>query len=138
MKKHIITFLHRGLIFGGFGPIVVSIVFFILSKTLDDFSLTGSQVLLATVSTYLLAFIQAGSSVFNEIDHWSVGRSLLLHFSTLYLAYILCYLLNSWIPFSLIFIVIFTAIFALVYFIIWLTVYISVRAASKKFNAQLK
>jgi hypothetical protein len=137
MKKYIITFLHRGLIFGGFGPIITSIVFFILSLTLENFSLTSSQILISTLSTYFLAFIQSGSSVFNQIEGWSIGRSLLLHFSTLYFAYVSCYLVNSWIPKSTSFIIFFTAIFTLAYLAVWLTVYVSIRITSKCFNRQL-
>jgi len=137
MKKYIIIFLHRGLIFGGFGPIIMSIVFFTLSLTLEDFSVTGSQMLISTISIYLLAFIHAGASVFNQIEEWSLGRSLLLHFSTLYITYISCYLINSWLPFSPLFIIIFTAIFTLFYLAVWLTVYISVRIMSRRFNRRL-
>ena len=76
MNTYVKAFLYRGLLFGGFGPIVSAIVFFILSLTLPDFSLSGGQILAATVSTYLLAFIQAGASIFNQIEHWSTAKSL--------------------------------------------------------------
>ncbi len=137
MNIYVKRFLHRGLLFGGFGPIVAGIVFFILSITLDDFSLTGTQVLLAIVSTYLLAFIQAGVSVFNQIEHWSIGKSLLFHFISLYLAYSICYVANSWIPFEPMVLVIFTAIFVISYLAIWLTVYFIVRATRKKLNKKI-
>ncbi len=131
------SFLHRGMLFGGFGPIVAAIVFFILGFTVEGFSLGGTEVFLAILSTYLLAFIQAGASVFNQIEEWSVGKSLLCHLGTLYLAYILCYVLNSWIPFEPLFLVIFTVIFVVAYFAIWLTVYLIVKNTSKAFNARL-
>ena len=138
MKKHIINFLHRGLIFGGFGPIIAGIVFFILSKTIDNFSLSGSQLLISIVSTYVLSFIHAGSSVFYQIDEWAIWKSLALHFSSLYLSYTSCYLINSWIPFIPIAIVIFTIVFILTYLIIWLAVCISLKVVSKRFNEKLK
>ena len=141
MKKtinpYIKKFLHRGLLFGGFGPIIVGIVYMILSYTLQDFSLTGTQIALAIVSSYLLAFIQAGASVFNQIEKWSVGRSLLCHFACLYIAYVGCYLLNSWIPFDWSVVLIFTAIFTVSYAIIWLTVFLSVKALCRRFNRNL-
>lgn len=137
MNKYLKTFLHRGLIFGGFGPVVMAIVLFIISKTVDNFSLSGSQVLLGTVSVYLLAFLQAGATVFNQIEHWPITKSLLCHFVTIYLAYALCYVLNSWIPFKPIVIIIFTVIFVVTYFIIWISVYFSVKAFSKKANQKL-
>ncbi|MBQ3497750.1 MAG: DUF3021 domain-containing protein [Clostridia bacterium] len=137
MNKYVKEFLHRGLIFGGFGPIVVGIIFVILQYTVEGFSLSGMQVLLAVVSTYLLAFIQAGATVFNQIEHWSTVKSLFCHFGSLYVAYSVCYIANSWIPFKPMVLVIFTAIFAVVFFVVWTIVYLSVRAASNKFNKTL-
>ncbi len=123
--------------FGGFGPIILGIIFFILSKTLDNFSVNAGQILLGIVSIYVLAFVQAGASVFNQIETWSLPKSMLFHFSTLYFVYVMCYVLNSWIPFEWQVIAIFTAIFVAVYFIIWIAVYFSVKAASKKLNLQI-
>ncbi len=137
MNTYLKSFLHRGLLFGGFGPIVVGIVYAILTKTLPDFSLSGSEVCLAIVSTYLLAFLQAGATVFNQIEAWSVPKSLLCHFSTLYIAYVLCYLVNAWIPFVPQVLLIFTAVFVGLYLVIWITVYLSVRTAGKKLNEKL-
>ncbi|MBQ3012207.1 MAG: DUF3021 domain-containing protein [Clostridia bacterium] len=137
-KNYVKEFLHRGLLFGGFGPIIAGIVFFILSLTLDDFSLSGQEMLLAIVSTYLLAFLQAGASVFNQIESWSVARSMLCHFATIYLAYVACYLLNSWIPFDIKVILIFTVIFVVLYLVIWLSVFFTVKTTSKRLNAKVK
>ena len=138
MNRYLKDFLHRGLIFGGFGPIVTAIVFMCISLADGSFSLTANQILLATVSSYLLAFIQAGVTVFNQIEHWSTVKSLLCHFVTLYAAYSVCYVVNSWIPFEPMVLVIFSAVFAVLFFVIWTIVYLSVRATSKRFNSQLK
>lgn len=138
MNKYLKDFFHRGLIFGGFGPIVVAIVFMCISLADRGFSLTASQILLATVSSYLLAFIQAGVTVFNQIEHWSTVKSLLCHFVTLYATYSVCYVVNSWIPFEPMVLVIFSVIFAVLFFVIWTIVYLSVKVTSKRFNSQLK
>lgn len=138
MNKYLKEFLHRGMMFSGLGPVILGIIFFILSKTLDDFSLSGTEVLLGIISTYILAFVQAGASVFNQIEHWPISKSLFCHFGLLYAVYVLCYVLNSWIPFEWSVIVIFTAIFVVTYFIIWFTVYFIVRATSRKLNETLK
>lgn len=137
MNIHFKNFLHRGLIFGGSGPIVAGIVFYCISLSLDSFSLTGAQALLAIISTYLLAFLQAGASVFNQIEHWSVPKSLLCHFATIYTAYTVCYLINTWIPFKLWVIIIYTLIFILIYAVIWLTVYICTKKTQQKLNEKL-
>ncbi len=138
MNKYMREFLLRGMAFGGFGPIIAGIVYLILSYTLEGFSLSGMEVFIAIVSTYLLAFIQAGVSVFNQIENWPLAKSLLCHFATLYVAYVGCYLLNAWIPFDVTVLLIFTAIFVVAYFVIWITVYLAVRATSKKMNQKLQ
>ena len=139
MKKgYVREFFLRGMCFGGFGPIVAGIVLYIISLTGVTVSLSGGEVLLAVVSTYILAFVHAGVSVFNQIESWSVAKSTLLHLGSLYLVYALCYIVNSWIPFEPTVLLIFTAAFVLLYFVIWLTVYFSVRAIQKRLNQSLK
>lgn len=138
MNKYLKSFLHRGLVFGGFGPVVVGIVFWILENSIENFSLSGFQVFLAIVSTYVLAFVQAGASVFNQIEEWPVAKSLLCHFASLYIAYTLCYLINTWIPFEPVVLLVFTAVFVAVYFVIWIVVYFSVKATAKRLNGKLK
>lgn len=137
MNTYVKDFLHRGLVFGGFGPIVLGIVYLILSNTLSDFSLSGTETFTAIISTYILAFLQAGATVFNQIENWSVTKSLLCHFSVVYLAYSLCYLINTWIPFEPAVLLIFTGIFVAVYLAIWFTVYLIIKTVSKKLNKQL-
>ena len=138
MKKYLKEFLRRGLIFGGFGPIVGGIVFAILGETIEGFHIEGWQILLAIVSTYLLAFVQAGATVFNQIEGWSIGKSLAFHFITIYLAYSIAYVVNSWIPFEPMVLVIFTAVFVVTYAVIWVSVFLAVRATEKKLNENLR
>lgn len=138
MNKYVKEFFHRGLVFSGFGPIIFGIIIFIVSKTTDNLVLSGGEVLTGIVSTYLLAFVHAGASVFNQIEHWSTGKSLLCHLSTLYVAYSLCYVANTWIPFEPKVLLIFTLIFMVIYFVVWGIVYFTIKATSKNFNAKLK
>lgn len=137
MNKYLKQFLHRGLVFGGFGPIILGIVYAILQYTVPDFSLNGVQILVAIVSIYLVAFLQAGASVFNQIEHWSIAKSTFFHFLVLYIAYIACYLINSWITFNLNALLIFTAVFVAIYIVVWLTVVITIKAVSKKLNKNI-
>ena len=137
MKKYVKEFLHIGLIFGGFGPVVVGIVYAILWAILPDITVTGAQMCTTIISSYLLAFVHAGASVFNRIESWSVPKSLFWHLLTLYVAYVTCYLVNTWIPFNAMVILIFTGIFAVTYFVVWLTVFLCVKSAQKKMNAKL-
>ena len=133
MNKYAKIFIHRGLLFGGFGPIIAGLVFAII----PDAMLSGGEMLLAVVSTYLLTFVHAGASVFNQIDHWPLPKSLLCHFGSLYLAYSLCYVINSWIPFEPVVLGIFTLVFVAIYFVIWGIVYLCVRGESRKLNDKL-
>ena len=130
-------FLHRGLLFGGFGPIVAGIVYFILYHSLEGVSLNGAEMFTVILSTYLLAFIHAGTSIFPQIEHWSTARSLFVHLLTLYAAYVSCYLLNSWIPFDPTVLLIFSAIFVGLFLVIWLSVFLAVKATCKKINSKL-
>ena len=85
MNIYVKEFFKRGMMFAGFGPVVVGVIYMILSKTVADFTLSGAEVFVAILSTYLLAFVQSGVTVFNQIEHWPLMKSLLCHFSTLYI-----------------------------------------------------
>ena len=137
MKNIVKSFAHRGLMFAGFGPIILGIVYVILESTVEGFFLNATQLLIAIVSVYMLAFLQAGASVFNQIEHWGIAKSLLCHFSVLYAAYTSCYLVNSWIPFDIRVLLMFTLIFVVVYFAVWITVFISVKLVSQKLNQKI-
>ncbi len=136
-KKYLKEFITRGLIFSGLGPIVLGIIYFLLGICLTDFSLSGTEVLLGIISTYLLAFVQAGASVFNQIEEWPLPKSLGIHLLSLYAVYSIFYLVNSWIPFDIGVFIIFTLIFLIVYFAIWLTVYLILKSVSKKINGKI-
>ena len=123
--------------FSGFGPIVFGIVALCISYSQMGITIGGKGILSGIVSTYLIAFVQAGATVFNQIEHWSVPKSLLFHFGSLYIVYSLCYILNSWIPFRIEVLGIFTLIFVAVYFAVWTTVYLCVRNTGKKINEKL-
>lgn len=137
MNKYIKSFLHRGLVFSGFGPIVAGIVYFCMSLSLNELSFTGGQMLLAIISTYLLAFVHAGVSVFNQIDEWPLAKSIFWHFASLYVAYVLCYIVNTWIPFEWVAVAIFTAVFVVTYFVVWLVVFLSIKSTEKRLNKKL-
>lgn len=137
MNKTLKEFLHRGLMFSGFGPIIFGIILIIIENTTPSLKLSAAQILIGIISTYFLAFLQAGASVFNSKDDWSILKSTFFHFLTIYLAYVVCYLINSWIPFDIKVIAIFTLIFVISYFVIWLTVFLIIKATSKKLNSKL-
>lgn len=137
MNKYLRVFLHRGLIFGGFGPIILGIVYAIIGASAKDLHLGGKEILIAIISIYMLAFLQAGASVFNQIEGWPLAKSLFFHFGTIYVAYLGCYLINTWIPFVPVAVLIFTGAFIISYVAIWLTVYYVVKLTEKKLNSKI-
>lgn len=137
MNKYVKEYLLRGALFGGLGPIVLGIVYAILSLAIEGFSLGGVEVLLAILSTYAIAFVQAGSTVFNQIEGWPMAKSIACHFSSLYVVYVLAYLVNTWIPFEWGVILVFSGIFVAVFAITWLIVYLSLRATGRRLTARL-
>ena len=137
MSQHVRNYLQRGIAFGGFGPIVTGLVLAIMQWSGVDVQLSGSDVLVAVVSTYVLAFVQAGSSVFNQVENWPLAKSMGIHFLSVYVVYVACYLLNRWLPFAWEMIVAFTLVFVAVYLAIWLTVYLIVRKTSQKLNQSI-
>lgn len=138
MKAYVKEFAKRGLMFGGFGPIVLGIVYFIISMTVEGFVLSGADVLLGIVSTYALAFIHAGTSIFHQIERLSVPIAALLQLGILYLAYTASYLVNSWIPKNSTVIIIYTVIFVIGYAAIYLGILISTKLLCKKLNGKIK
>ena len=138
MNRYCKQFLLRGVFFGGFGPIIVGIVYLILELTLPAFSLSGTEAFLAIISTYLLAFVHAGASIFNQIESWPIAKSTGIHFLVLFSTYSLCYLLNRWIPFEPMVLLIFAGAFILTYAIIWLTVVLVIKKTTRHLNEKLQ
>jgi len=135
--KYVKEFIHRGLMFSGLGPIILGIVFLILSYTDDNIEFTGVNILIGIISTYLIAFVQAGTSVFHNIEKWSLLKSTGLQLLCIYTVYLISYLINSWIPFDINVIVIFTIIIVISYAIIVLIVHLIIKITSKKLNKKL-
>lgn len=138
MKKYVKEFMKRGLMFGGFGPIVAGIVFMILGFCNVEINLEGWQIFLAIASTYVLAFVQAGASVFEQVEEWSTFKSALIHMLTIYVIYVGTYLANSWIPFDWLVIVIFSGAIILTFLLIWFICYFVTKKFQNQLNANLK
>ena len=137
MKRYRKEFLLRGMMFGGFGPVILAVVYYIVNKTGVQTVFSGDEVIRGILSVYLLAFVHAGASVFNQIEEWGISKSIGAHFSVLYLAYSVCYLVNSWIPFDIRVFGFFTLIFITVYFVVWAIVYLCIKRSSKLINSKL-
>ncbi len=52
----------------------MGIVLWIIQLAGVEDRLSGEEVLLGVISTYVLAFVQAGASVFNQIESWPIAK----------------------------------------------------------------
>ena len=137
MNQYVKEFLKRGLLFSGFGPIVVGIVYLCIEGSGVDLKLTATIVFLAIITTYIIAFVQAGSTVFNQIESWPKAKSLFFQMTSIYVVYMGGYLINNWIPFKLQVVIIFTSVYVITFLSVWLTVYFITKNVSKKLNDKL-
>ncbi len=137
MKSFFKTFIRRGLIFSGFGPLIAGIVYLVLDLSGANYELTGKEVFMGILTTYIIAFIHAGSSAFNDIEKWGKAKAMLCQLSCIYVVYLVGYLINNWIPFNYKVILIFTVGIVVGYLIIWFSIYFAVRKYSNKLNEKL-
>ncbi len=130
-------FLKRGLMFSGCGPLIYSIVLLIIHCCGVDTTCTGIDIFKAVFSTFVMAFLIAGVSVVWQNERLGLGFASVIHGCTLYLSYIVVYLLNNWIPRNIFSVLGFTIIFVFTYLVIWLIIYLVQRAKAKELNLRL-
>ena len=138
MKKFWKEFLLRGLLCAGGGPLVLAIIYGILGATGTVESFSPNEVCTGILTIMLLAFIAAGMTAIYQMEQLPLPTMILLHGGALYIAYILTYLINGWLPGQRKHILIFTGIFLVCYAIIWLIIYCIEKSKAKKLNKMLK
>lgn len=122
----------------GFGPIVYGIVMVILHLCNVDTSSNGLVIFKGIISTAIMAFVIAGTSVIWKQEEIQISKKISIHFLVLYLLYLLVYLLNDWIQKDLKVIGIFTLVFVLGYILTWLIIYLVEKNRAKKLNEYIK
>jgi hypothetical protein len=137
INNYIKEFILRGLLFMGLGPIIMGIIYFIIDINNPSFNLTGSEILISTLSISMLTFVHAGSSMFHQVEHWSPMKSAFIQLLCIYIIYITTYLVNSWIPFKWEVILIVSISIILGYIIIFIIVSLIVNKTTKKLNNKL-
>lgn len=137
MNKYVKMFLHRGLMFSGLGPIVAGIVYVCIEASCTVLALTGIEFFTAVLTTYIIAFVHAGSSVFPQIEGWPLIKSIFFQWFSIYAVYTIGYLINSWIPLNPIVILIYTGCFIGAFSIIWIIIYLTTKKVTRKMNDQL-
>jgi branched-subunit amino acid ABC-type transport system permease component len=138
MRKYVVEFLKRGMMFCFGGPLVMAIVYFVLGAFGELQTLTVNEVVSGIFSSTLLAFIAAGMTVVYTVDKLSPFSAALIHGVALYLDYILLYLFNGWLQSSIKPIMIFTICFVLGYLVIWAIVYCLTKNSTRKMNEGLE
>ncbi|MBQ2705191.1 MAG: DUF3021 domain-containing protein [Agathobacter sp.] len=138
MKKYVLDFLRRGFIACGFGPIVLAIFYLILKQQAGVEALTVEEVCLGIFSLSGLAFIAGGMNIVYQIERLPLMVAILIHGGSLYVCYLITYLLNGWLERGLAPILVFTFIFIAGYIAIWVIIYFTTKRKTEKLNTILK
>ena len=137
MKKFWKEFLFRGLICAAGGPLVLDVVYGIMSATGAVETITTGETCTAIISITLLAFIAAGMTAIYQMEQLPLPTMILLHGGALYITYILTYLINGWLLRQLTPILIFTGIFVAGYALIWVVIYFISKRNTDKVNKMM-
>ena len=138
MKKLASEFFLRGLIAGGFGPIVLAVVYLILNLAVGVETLSVGQLCVGILSLYALAFVVGGLNVVYRIERLPLTFAILIHGGVLYVCYLITYLLNGWIENGVMPIIVFSLIFIIGFVSIWAVIFLVTKANTKKVNEALK
>ena len=122
----------------GFGPIVYGCIMLILHLCNVDTTSNGLDIFKGIISTCIMAFIIAGISNIYQVESLSLMSKIMIHALSLYLVYLVFYLLNDWIIKDLKVIGIFSLIFFSGYIVIWIIIYIIERKKIQELNEKLK
>ena len=138
MKKYVLRFIGRGLFAMGFGPITMAIVYLILWKCGVADVLSTEKMVVGILTVSLMAFLAGGIGVVYQIEQLPLMYAILLHGVTLYLDYVIVYLINGWLADGVAPFLIFTAIFAVGFILIWSVVYLVTKSGVKKMNQRIE
>ena len=138
MKKFISNFLLRGLVAGGFGPVVLAVVYLVLYQQGVVQTLAVTEVCMGIFSLFALAFVVGGMNAIYQIERLPVMLAILIHGIMLYVSYLIVYLVNDWLKWGFTPIVVFSAIFVIGYLIIWTIIYSVNKKNAERINKQLR
>lgn len=123
MKNNVKDFIFRGFFAGGFGPLVLAVLYLILQKNNLVQTLTVNEMSKGIFSLYILAFIAGGMNVIYQIERLPLMTAILIHGGVLYVSYLWTYLFNGWLEWGMMPILVFSGIFVLGYVIVWVIIY---------------
>ena len=127
----------KGLIAAAGGPLVLAIIYGILGATGAVTQLTPSEVCKGILSVILLAFLVGGMNAIYQVEKLPLASAIMIHGASLYVSYILIYLLNDWIAMQPAPILVFSGIFIVGYALIWLIIYMVNKSKIQRINDML-
>lgn len=138
MKKFVSEFMRRGMVAGGFGPIILAIVYLSLYHNGVIETLTVEEVCKGIFSLTALAFLAGGMNALYQVERLPLMPSILIHGVSLYIGYLVTYRLNNWMEGGTASIMFFTVIFVVGYVVIWVIIYFVTKRNTGKVNAILQ
>ena len=122
----------------GFGPIVLAILYLILHRYAGVEVLTVTQVCIGIFSITALAFAAGGMNAIYAVERIPLMAAILVHGGTLYLCYLVTYLLNDWLARGTAPILVFTGIFAVGYLAVWAVIWGITKRNTSRVNDELR
>ena len=138
MKKYILDALHRGLVACGAGPVVLAIIYIILSSNGSAEAISPMDAAKGILTITELAFVSGALTELYQIERLPLFPALLIHGGVLYLDYLFVYLINGWLKTGSQPMAVFSVIFVLGYALVWAIIYLSTRKKTKMLTEQLK
>ena len=138
MKKIALEFVRRGMSACGLGPIVLAILYLMISKQSGAETFTVREVCVGIFSLSALAFVAGGLNVLYRIERLPLMVAVLIHGVVLYISYLGTYLVNDWLSLGIVPILVFSAIFVVGYLVIWAIIYCVMKQRTERVNAVLK
>lgn len=133
-KEYIKNIVLRGIIAMGFGPIVLSIVYAILSLCGVVSEVSVTEMVSGIVSITLLAFLAGGLTYVYQIEELGIGAAICIHGLALYIGYAIMYVANGWLANGAVPFIVFTVVFVLGFALTWLVIYFVTQSITKKLN----
>ena len=137
MRKYILEFIRRGITACGLGPIVLAFIYMIAQHFGELQILTVQEVCVGIFSLSALAFVAGGLNVLYQIERLPLMIAISIHGGTLYLIYLITYLINNWLGREITPILVFTGIFLIGYVIIWAIIYLIIRNNTADINKKM-
>ena len=135
MKKFMLQFIHRGFLAGGYGPLVLAIIYLILWRCSVIEVLRAEEVVIGIITSFVLAFVAGGIQAVYQIERLPLSWAIFIHGVVLYFDYIVIYLLNGWLKREGV--LLFSVCFIVGYIIIWIGIYFATKKKTDLLNSKL-